>query len=131
MTVNSMVNGQVELDILPRINSPFPVVGRTAYDNFVVQHARLFVPLISVVDVTKTNPVLHQTGAGGNFQGHINARGRDYNRLLVMGYQFSRFSRISATAMIARWRPNGSVRFHRKGVKAPVSDNETDWWTVM
>lgn len=49
---------------------PNVVIGRPAYDNFLV--ATAIAAGVSVVDATRTLLALHQTGVDGNFAGHRN-----------------------------------------------------------
>lgn len=61
------------------------VIGRRAYDNFLVYYARL--KKYNVIDVTKTVLAVHQTTKAGNFEGHHHEN-RDYNdQLLVKLYK--------------------------------------------
>ena len=55
----------------PWSSMPDLVIGRPAYDNYMVGHA--IQQKISVIDATQTLTALHQTGRDGNFAGHKNS----------------------------------------------------------
>lgn len=61
------------------------VIGRRAYDNWLVYYARKL--KYTVIDATGTLLAVHQTTASGNFEGHGH-KNRDYNhKLLVKLYK--------------------------------------------
>lgn len=69
----------------PWNDMPEVVIGRRAYDNWLVYNARK--SHFSVIDATKTTLAVHQTDKGGNFEGHGHKNG-DYNHnLLVKMYK--------------------------------------------
>jgi hypothetical protein len=65
---------------------PF-VVGRPAYDNWLVNKAVVQYSAVSPIDATETVGVIHQTGKSGNYQGHIGEDWRDlrYNNIIGRG----------------------------------------------
>ena len=85
---------------------PPVVIGRVAYDNYLVVKA-LNDPSVSLVDVSETNPVVHQT-VFSNFAGHM-ARVRadkDYNNR-ILAEQDPKWDygagKISNARIISRW----------------------------
>ncbi|KAK3108616.1 hypothetical protein FSP39_011922 [Pinctada imbricata] len=64
----------------PLKDFPDVVVGRIAYDNYVIMHARAH--RVAVIDATKTIPAIHQTTRAGNMEGHMQ-RNKLYNKELL------------------------------------------------
>lgn len=92
---------------------PF-VIGRVAYDNWLVHKAVVSYPEISPIDATLTSPVIHQTGTAGNFQGHQGRVHADvkYNTILGKG-EWTR-GQISACQFRTQWDDNGKVIVAKK-----------------
>jgi hypothetical protein len=68
---------------------PDLVVGRVAYDNFVV--ARAIAVNVSVIDVTKTVVAVHQSDSDGDRAGHSKVLPfRNINRMLIGRFRFGR-----------------------------------------
>lgn len=90
---------------------PF-VIGRVAYDNWLV-HKAVTSPHISAIDATSTNPVIHQTSAGGNFQGwsgegwNANRVDLHYNTILARGKWY--MGKTEHCALITSWDNTGKV----------------------
>jgi len=64
---------------------PDVVIGRVAYDNFIV--AKAIGENVSVIDVTKTVVAMHQTDSEGNKAGH-QTREKDINKKIIGKYNF-------------------------------------------
>lgn len=100
---------------------PF-VVGRVAYDNFLVNLAMAKLELgITVVDASKTSPVIHQTGPAGNFQGRDS--GRDdadtyYNTLLSQGQVG--LGRLEFAYFLTMWTSEGRVQVAERVTPSPT-----------
>ena len=89
------------------------VVGRVAYDNWIVTKAIL--DRILVVDATSTILALHQTGKRGNFEGHLKARpltrkwreSASINKKLA-GKRFNYdLGRTFCSDLVTKWSPDG------------------------
>lgn len=65
----------------PWHDMPEVVIGRRAYDNWLVYNARK--SKYNVIDVTRTLLAVHQTDEAGNFEGHHHQHG-DYNHNLLV-----------------------------------------------
>lgn len=64
----------------PFYDLPDVVIGRPAYDNYVIKHARAH--RVSVIDATDSNPAIHQSTRAGDFEGHTH-KNNDYNLNLL------------------------------------------------
>jgi len=86
---------------------PF-VIGRTAYDNWLVNKV-VGDPEMTAIDASETNPVIHQTGPAGNYQGHqgTDRANLDYNRILGRG-DWGR-GQMSQCNHITVWGSDGAV----------------------
>jgi hypothetical protein len=89
---------------------PDVVVGRVAYDNFVV--ARAIATNVSVIDVTKTVVAVHQSDNDGDRAGHNRKRPyRNINRQIIGKFRYSR-GRLNFTQYYTEYdvKANASVR---------------------
>ena len=87
---------------------PLFVIGRVAYDNWIVNHA-VTNPDISPIDASETCPVIHQTGPAGNHQGHQTANQADkqYNTVLGAGNWKQGF--MSSCRYETKWGDHGKI----------------------
>jgi hypothetical protein len=68
---------------------PDVVIGRVAYDNFVV--AKAIATDVSVIDVTKTVIALHQSDTDGDRAGHrTNITKKDYNKAVIGKFDYTK-----------------------------------------
>ena len=92
---------------------PNLVIGRPAYDNFLVATAVKYA--MSVVDATKTLVAVHQTGNDGNFAGHKN-RDSNYNSNVIG--RFNYYMGLTTSAKyITQYNARGRVELWKKGEK--------------
>ncbi|XP_076449192.1 uncharacterized protein LOC143285679 [Babylonia areolata] len=93
---------------------PGVVVGRVAYDNWVVLHA--IQKKHVVVDVTKTAPAVHQTTKRGNHEGFTHANSSYNDHILKRLYKRIRY--MGGCVDCAPWRTlftsEGKVRVEKK-----------------
>ncbi|KAH9257015.1 hypothetical protein BASA81_004836 [Batrachochytrium salamandrivorans] len=95
------------------------VVGRVGYDNWLVENAvTAFPEVISVIDASLTNQVIHQTDPRvGDYQGHSMNRGPEYNvKLAGLYYPGVHYSEvvypkgmISSAPYSTTWGENGTI----------------------
>ena len=88
------------------------VVGRVAYDNWLVTRAIL--DRVLVVDATDTILALHQTGRGGNFEGHKSRllKGKEkesasVNEKLAGRWYSYDLGRTFCSDLLTTWSPDG------------------------
>ncbi|KAH9251401.1 hypothetical protein BASA81_010827 [Batrachochytrium salamandrivorans] len=98
------------------------VVGRVAYDNWLLNHAHTSFPAVSIVDVSKTNRVLHQTGKTGNMEGHARlSKDPSYNiKVAGQSGQGLKYGWITSCPMVSWWKRDGTIRVFRKPKFIPL-----------
>lgn len=85
------------------------VIGRPAYDNYIV--AKALEHNVSVIDVTETSPALHQSGPSGNYDGHYGLS-VDWNRNVIGDFNFTKG--CTTRAQYATTRENGIVKLMKR-----------------
>ncbi|KAH3774837.1 hypothetical protein DPMN_176230 [Dreissena polymorpha] len=99
---------------------PEVVIGRRAYDNWLVYNARKM--KYNVIDATNTILAVHQTTQAGNFEGHGHSH-EDYNdNLLVKIYKRIKYE-TGIVECIERFTEYESKQFQLKTRKVPVACN--------
>ena len=92
---------------------PDIVIGRSAYDNYLVAFA--IMQGITVVDATSTILALHQTGEDGNFAGHHQPDSK-HNRKVIGPFHFGKGT-VSAAQMVTKRDNNEGIQLWSKGTK--------------
>ena len=96
---------------------PNIVIGRPAYDNFLVATARKYG--VAVIDATRTLVALHQTGIDGDFAGHRN-RDAHYNSRVIGRFDYSK-GLTGTSQYLTDYTPDGRVElWTRPGYGGPA-----------
>ncbi|KAK3109074.1 hypothetical protein FSP39_022539 [Pinctada imbricata] len=107
------------------------VVGRIAYDNYIIMHARAH--RVPVIDATYSNPSVHQTSTAGNYEGHLH-RNKLYNKDLLekeseISSTMYEGGRISCTNYMTKYDPlTQDVTLDKKLSKPSKCKNMFESW---
>ena len=100
----------------PWKDMPEVVIGRRAYDNWLVYNARKSKHV--VIDITESSLAMHQTTAAGNFEGHGHENSHYNDNLLKKIYKSIKYNAgvVECVEQQTKYDDKGVIRVHSRKV---------------